>query len=128
MKNIIKILAVVLLICILFGCMSACDTEKNNKNDNNKQSETEGGSESTTPGGSESESESETDGTLEYVDFVDQLKLDMTSNTLKQEVTVKAFIDGDTTHFYVPTSLISTGVIKARYLAVNTPESTGKIE
>ena len=52
----------------------------------------------------------------------------MTSNTIKQVVTVKTFIDGDTTHFYVPTSLMETGVIKARYLAVNTPESTGKIE
>ena len=64
----------------------------------------------------------------EFIDYVGQTKLDMTSNTNKQEVTVKSYIDGDTTHFYVPTSVVSTGVLKARYIAINTPESTGKIE
>ncbi len=64
-----------------------------------------------------------------HVDYAASVKLDMDSTeTLKQEVTVKAFIDGDTTHFHVPTSVISSGVLKARYLAINTPESTGKIE
>ena len=68
------------------------------------------------------------DETPAHVDYVEQIKLDMSSETLKQEVTVKMFIDGDTTHFTVPASFDSTGVVKARYLAVNTPESTGKIE
>lgn len=62
------------------------------------------------------------------VDYVKQLKLDMSTTTAKQEVTVKQYIDGDTTHFNVPTSVISGGVLKARYLAIDTPESTGKIE
>lgn len=62
------------------------------------------------------------------VDYVSQLTLDMFSETKKQKVTVKTYIDGDTTHFRVPTDVISTGVLKARYLAINTPESTGKIE
>lgn len=62
------------------------------------------------------------------VDYVETLKLDMGSETLKQEVTVKNYIDGDTTHFYVPNFVDSSGVLKARYLAINTPESTGKIE
>ncbi|MBQ8432821.1 MAG: thermonuclease family protein [Clostridia bacterium] len=61
-------------------------------------------------------------------DFAAEIKLDMSSTTLKQEVTVKAYIDGDTTHFNVPNSVAVGGVLKARYLAVNTPESTGKIE
>lgn len=65
---------------------------------------------------------------LQSVDYVAQLTLDMNSETLKQKVTVKSYIDGDTTHFYVPTSVSENGVLKARYLAVNTPESTGKIE
>ena len=52
----------------------------------------------------------------------------MDSETAKQTVTVKMFIDGDTTHFYVPTSVSPNGVLMARYLAINTPESTGKIE
>ena len=64
----------------------------------------------------------------EFVDYVAQTKLDMNSSTLKQEVTVKSYIDGDTTHFYVPTSIRDTGVLKARYMGINTPESTGKIE
>lgn len=64
----------------------------------------------------------------ESVDYVSALKLDMNSDTVKQEVTVKAFIDGDTVHFFVPSSVNSSGVLKARFLAVNTPESTGKIE
>lgn len=62
------------------------------------------------------------------VDYVSELKLDMSTESLKQEVTVKAYIDGDTTHFYVPKSVNDTGVLKARYLAINTPESTGKVE
>lgn len=62
------------------------------------------------------------------VDYAGSVKLDMSSGTVKQEVTVKAFIDGDTTHFYVPADVMKSGVLKGRYLAVNTPESTGKIE
>jgi len=56
------------------------------------------------------------------------LSLDMNSETVKEEVTVHAFIDGDTTHFNVPESVMPGGIFKARYLAINTPESTGKIE
>ncbi len=63
-----------------------------------------------------------------HVDYVSQVKLDMNSPTLKQEVTLKMHIDGDTTHFYAPTSVADEGVMKARYLDVNTPESTGSIE
>ena len=65
---------------------------------------------------------------LEFTDYTAELKLDMSTPSLKQEVTVKAYIDGDTTHFNVPTDVMEKGVLKARYLAINTPESTGKIE
>ena len=61
-------------------------------------------------------------------DFASEVKLNMNSETLKQEVTVHAFVDGDTTHFNVPVSVSPSGVLKARYLGLNTPESTGKIE
>ena len=61
-------------------------------------------------------------------DFASEVKLNMRSETVKQEVTVHSFVDGDTTHFNVPTSIVDTGILKARYLAINTPESTGKIE
>lgn len=67
-------------------------------------------------------------GSAETVDYAAAVKLDMSSATAKQEVTVKSFIDGDTTHFYVPRDVMENGVLKARFLAINTPESTGKIE
>ena len=65
---------------------------------------------------------------LEHVDYASLLKFNSGSSTRKCEVAVKLFVDGDTTHFSVPSSVSSDGVLKARYLAVNTPESTGKIE
>ena len=64
----------------------------------------------------------------EKIDYAGQLKLDMDSDTKKYEVTVRQYIDGDTTHFNVPEEITETGVLKARYLGVNTPESTGTIE
>ena len=64
----------------------------------------------------------------EWVDYASTLKLDMTSNTLKVPATVKGYIDGDTTHFYVSRDVNDDGIVKARYLAINTPESTGRIE
>lgn len=67
-------------------------------------------------------------GQAQRVDYVSELTLDMSSDSLKQVATVKAYIDGDTTHFYVPKSVSSSGVLKARYIAINTPESTGRIE
>ena len=67
-----------------------------------------------------------TEPVLEILDWADDVQ--PSSDTLKQAVTVKSFIDGDTTHFLVPEDVNPEGVLKARYLAVNTPESTGKIE
>ena len=65
-----------------------------------------------------------------HIDYAVEQKLDMTSSTMKQEVTFgpRSQIDGDTSHFEVPKSVNSSGTIKARYLAVDTPESTGQIE
>ena len=104
MKMHIKLLALLLTVCLTAGCFAGCQPA-------NPQNQT------TQPSAS-----------VQTVDYVSQLKLDMSSDTLKQEVTVKSYIDGDTTHFFVPTSVNEHGVLKARYLAVNTPESTGKIE
>ena len=94
-----RIVSCCLILCFLMGCLCGCNNAADGGN--------------------------ETGGT---VDYVSQLKLNLKSDTLKQEVTVKAFIDGDTVHFHVPESVNSSGVLKARFLAVNTPESTGKIE
>ncbi len=80
-------------------------------------------------------------GGADFVDYVSQLHLDLDSETVKQEVTVRQFIDGDTTHFTPVTNSTLTNYdankdtfantydyIKARYIAVNTPESTGDVE
>lgn len=106
MKAFQRIVSLLVLFCVLLGCVSGCG----GNGDNSTQQGTEGGAQA------------------EHTDYVAALKFDPTSETAKQEVTVKAFIDGDTVHFYVPSSVIDSGVLKARFLAVNTPESTGKIE
>jgi len=62
------------------------------------------------------------------IDYAAQLQLNRSSETVKTEATVKTFVDGDTTHFHVPTDVAASGVLRARYLAVNTPEITGKVE
>lgn len=98
-----RILSGCLCFCFLMGCLCGCGDNANNA-----------GNDANTPG--------------EHIDYVTTLKLDQSTDTAKQEVTVKAFIDGDTVHFHVPEAVNSTGVLKARFLAVNTPESTGKIE
>ncbi len=64
----------------------------------------------------------------ETVDYASELQLNMDSPTRKQEVTVHNFVDGDTVHFNVPEAVMPGGILKARFLAINTPESTGKIE
>ena len=98
----IKGLCLILAICLFMGSIAGCNSSDG----------------PTTP----------TEPQLQVVDYAGNLKLEMNSSTLKQEVTVKTFVDGDTVHFNVPTSVMADGVLKARFLAINTPESTGKIE
>ena len=64
----------------------------------------------------------------EPVDYAGQLPFNRGSETVKAEVTVKTYVDGDTVHFYVDEQVVGSGVLKARFLAINTPECTGKIE
>ncbi len=99
MKNIRKILSLLLAFCVLVACFAGC---KDNTNS--------------------------TGGNTSTVDYVEQTKLNLDSETKKQEVTVKSYIDGDTTHFIVPAEISDDGTLKARYMGINTPESTGKIE
>ena len=98
-----KIFAVTLALSVTLGALAGCEQ-----------------SQPTNPGTTAPQ--------VQAVDYAGQLKLDMTSGTLKQEVTVKTYVDGDTVHFNVPTDVMDGGVLKARFLAINTPESTGKIE
>ena len=104
-----------LLTAILLSSLTGCSKKP-------QQDAPSSGAETTVP-----QAES-TAAAIEEIDYAGTMTLDMDSPTLKQEVTVKQFIDGDTTHFYVPESVNVSGVLKARYLSINTPESTGKIE
>ena len=99
-----KILLILLIVCLVASMLVSCNN--------------------VTPG----EQETQGDEKPEWVDYVSEVKLDMNSDTLKIDATVKSYIDGDTTHFYVDPSVCADGILKARYLAINTPESTGKIE
>ena len=107
MKRLRSIISLALLACVILTFLSGC----------------------TIPGADPSNPTSPSEGTLPpKVDYASSVKLNLSSDTIKQEVTVKTFVDGDTVHFHVPTSISESGVLKARFLAVNTPESTGKIE
>ena len=110
-----RLYALLLALCMALSILAGC-------NSGSVQNET------VAPGEVSVETTAGTSAEVEMIDYAGTVQLDMNSGTLKQEVTVKSYIDGDTTHFYVPTSVAENGLLKARYLAVNTPESTGKIE
>lgn len=66
---------------------------------------------------------------IEEIDYAGLAVLDKSADSQTTEVEgVKMYIDGDTTHFYVEDGIIEHDFLKARYAAVNTPESTGQIE
>ena len=104
MKTSVKYIAFLLLVSLVAGCFAGCQPA---------------GTEPTDP----------TQAPLApWVDYVAQTKLNLDSATAKLEVSVHLFVDGDTTHFNVPREISSDGIMKIRYIAVNTPESTGQIE
>ena len=63
---------------------------------------------------------------LQFIDYASQFKYDENSTRVKEIVTVKNFVDGDTVHFNSVNG--KNGVLKARFLGVDTPESTGKVQ
>lgn len=67
-----------------------------------------------------------TAGVSESIDYAQSVQPG--ADTARLEVTVKTFIDGDTVHFNAPDHVIPSGVLKARFIGIDTPESTGKIE
>lgn len=101
MKFTMRWISLLAVLCMLVACMAGCGEKPDSQGDDSANS---------------------------FVDYVEKTKLDLNSNTKKLEVTVHAYIDGDTTHFNVPTDVAENGILKARYMGINTPESTGKIE
>lgn len=106
-----RLLSLMLLLALLvsFG-LSACGKEGDTPSD-----PTASGSETKAP--------------VDPVDYAGSVNLDLNSTaTKKAKVNVHLYIDGDTVHFNIKDSFFEEGIVKARFLAVNTPESTGKIE
>lgn len=100
-----KLLSALLAACILLGCMTGCG----------------GDADPTVP-------VTTAPAVIEEKDYAGSVTLNMTSPTAKLEVSVKSFIDGDTVHFHTSDDRFEDGVLKLRFLGINTPESTGKIE
>ena len=128
MKNITKLIALLLALVLLVGTLVSCGEDNTNT-----PGDSTGGEQGGTSGGN--------DDLGELVDYVGSVKLDKNSGRVWCEATVKTdtrhgevvytgCVDGDTTHFNVPSSIPTAngGILKARYIAINTPESTGQIE
>ncbi len=156
MKTFNKILLILLVIAMVAGCFTACNTgdantetpttEAPTKAPETDAPETDEPTDETTEEPTEEPTEEGTTAEPEFVDYASQVKFDPDSGKIFAEVKVHeekvkdkqgndvivyGFIDGDTTHFDVPSSVASVigdTVLKARYLGINTPESTGEIE
>ena len=130
MKKIIRLFSIIFAVIAFSLCLVACQGEiKPNENDPSGEKDPDGGKDpgkDPTPPDIDIPEPGE-DGKIDYASAV---KLDLQStDTIKYEVTVKSYIDGDTTHFFLPAgNSLNQEFVKARYLAINTPESTGKIE
>lgn len=117
MNTLKRMIAALLLLCIVVGCFSACGDPSEPQQESQPTEEA-----------AAAEPTAADAAPADEVDYAGIAELDMDAPTAKQEVSVKLFVDGDTTHFYVPEEVMPGGVLKARYLGINTPESTGKIE
>ena len=102
MNNIKKLSAMLLCLCVVLTCLVACG----DKTKDNGKGDSKG----------------------DFIDYATQAELKLGGDSLTAEVTIKQCIDGDTTHFNIDDPTFNGKVLKARYLAINTPESTGKIE
>ena len=124
MNKLSKLLIILIVLVMLVGCFAACGNQNSGNNDNdNDVNQNEGANQNgggTTDGGNE----------IEFIDYASQVKFDKNSGRKWAKVKVKSYIDGDTTHF-TPidgTQIGDLDYVKARYLSINTPESTGIIE
>lgn len=64
--------------------------------------------------------------TFVEVDYASEFKYDASAGRKSEVVELKNTVDGDTAHFNG--TFGENGVVKARFLGIDTPESTGKVE
>ena len=130
MNRLSKLLIILVIIAMLMGCLASCqliggflpgDEPGTGDTDNG------GGDTPDTPDNPDNPDNTDKP---EPVDYASQVKFDPNSGRAHAEVRVKSYIDGDTTHFETidGTKIGDMDYIKARYLSINTPESTGVIE
>lgn len=113
MKKLAKLLTLVLALTVVMSLFAACDDPCKDGHNYVNAVCTECGDE------------------YELIDYVSQLTFDEESGSVSEQgKIVRMYVDGDTTHFNVKKTeeYHPEGILKARYLAVNTPESTGRIE
>ena len=122
MNKLSKLIVILALIAMLVSSFSACDFLTPDNGGENGGGDVEGG-ENNDDGNGNTEKEE-----IEFVDYAAQLKFNESSGKKWAYATIKSYIDGDTTHFYVDKSEMPEGYVKARYLGINTPESTGVVE
>ena len=140
MKSLTKLISLLLLLAISVSALFSCGGDETPDADD-KPPVTDGGGNN--GGGKDDEPDP-------FVDYASQVKLDLNSGRVRTEATVvtemrdkdgdgtretkvwTGCVDGDTTHFNVPNIVDEKGNVitklKARYNAINTPESTGQIE
>ena len=127
MNKLSKLLIILVIVSMLAGCFTACDVVNGLLGNDEPNVDTDNG-DNTTPDDSTGNKDENKPATPEFVDYASQLKFDPDSGRLWAYATVVSYIDGDTTHFEVDKSIIADDHVKARYLGINTPESTGVIE
>ncbi len=112
MNRLSKLLIILVVLAMLAGCFTSCWL--NEKPDTDDTTVTE-------PDGEQDQ---------EFIDYASQVKFNPNSGRKWAKVVVVSYIDGDTTHFKTTdgTNIDNVDYIKARYLSINTPESTGVIE
>ena len=130
MNKLSKLLILLVVIAMLAGCFASCQgpdepeqTPGGEVGGETPGDETPGGN---TEGGNQGGNTEEP----EFIDYASQVKFDPNSGRAWAKVKVYAYIDGDTTHFETTDGTVigTLDHIKARYLCINTPESTGVIE
>ena len=113
MKRQSAAIAWLLLACLLCGCSFGCAPQQ------------PAGGPTSAPAQSEAPASA---APAEPVDYAAAVQPDDTGATAQLSVAVESFVDGDTAYFTFPTELAGEGPRKGRFLAVNTPEITGKVE
>ena len=132
MNKLSKLLILFVVIAMLAGCLAACGTPSEGNNNVGGNGNENGGNNGgdNTGDNTGDNNDNNNNEQIEFVDYAALLKFDPDSGKNWARVTVKSYIDGDTTHF-TPidgTKIGDLDYVKARYLGINTPESTGVIE